>query len=68
MTFDRYNLKWKLLNDMDLFFVVVYQGILQMAYLEAGLDGSSGPSQIDWPNVWTENMENHLENQSVVTW
>ena len=53
---------------MDLFFVVVYQGILQMAYLEAGLDGSSGPSQIDWPNVWTENMENHLENQSVVTW
>ena len=31
----RYNLKWKLLNEMDLFFVVVYQGILQMAYLEA---------------------------------
>ncbi|CAK8989935.1 unnamed protein product [Durusdinium trenchii] len=33
-TLDVYNLKWKLLNDMDLFFVVVYQGILQMAYLE----------------------------------
>ena len=33
----RYNLKWKLLNEMDLFFVVVYQGILQMAYLEARL-------------------------------
>ena len=32
----RYNLKWKLLNEVDLFFVVVYQGILQMAYLEAG--------------------------------
>jgi len=31
---DAYNLKWKLLNEMDLFFVVVYQGILQMAYLE----------------------------------
>ena len=31
----RYNLKWKLLNEMDLFFVVVYQGILQIAYLEA---------------------------------
>lgn len=33
-TLDSYNLKWKLLNEMDLFFVVVYQGILQMAYLE----------------------------------
>ncbi|CAE7341436.1 SRPRA [Symbiodinium natans] len=31
---DAYNLKWKLLNEMDIFFVVVYQGILQMAYLE----------------------------------
>lgn len=35
---DSYNLKWKLLNDMDLFFVVVYQGILQIAYLEALLE------------------------------
>eukprot|EP00440_Ansanella_granifera_P071189 gb/GFBE01077261.1/.p1 GENE.gb/GFBE01077261.1/~~gb/GFBE01077261.1/.p1 ORF type:complete len:597 (+),score=182.70 gb/GFBE01077261.1/:1-1791(+) len=33
-TMDSYNLKWKLLNEMDIFFVVVYQGILQMAYLE----------------------------------
>lgn len=33
-TLDSYNLKWKLLNEMDLFFVVVYQGILQIAYLE----------------------------------
>lgn len=32
---DAYSLKWKLLNEMDIFFVVVYQGILQMAYLES---------------------------------
>lgn len=32
----RYGFKWKLVNEMDLFFVVVYQGILQIAYLEAG--------------------------------
>jgi len=32
--YDTYSLKWKLLNEMDLFFVVVYQGILQIAYLE----------------------------------
>jgi len=32
---DSYSLKWKLLNEMDTFFVVVYQGILQMAYLES---------------------------------
>mmetsp|Transcript_28302 Transcript_28302/g.85311 ORF Transcript_28302/g.85311 Transcript_28302/m.85311 type:complete len:608 (-) Transcript_28302:88-1911(-) len=31
---DDYNLKWKLINEMDLFFVVVYQGILQLAHLE----------------------------------
>lgn len=37
----RYNLKWKLLNEMDLFFVVVYQGILQIAYLEAAESDSS---------------------------
>jgi len=35
---DSYNLKWKLLNEMDIFFVVVYQGILQMAYLEGLLE------------------------------
>jgi len=28
------DLKWKLLNEVDIFFVVVYQGILQMAYLD----------------------------------
>ncbi|CAE8631677.1 unnamed protein product, partial [Polarella glacialis] len=33
-TFDSYNLKWKLMNEMDIFLVVVYQGILQLAYLE----------------------------------
>mmetsp|Transcript_98798 Transcript_98798/g.175947 ORF Transcript_98798/g.175947 Transcript_98798/m.175947 type:complete len:593 (-) Transcript_98798:131-1909(-) len=32
-TLDSYNLKWKL-HEMDIIFVVVYQGILQMAYLE----------------------------------
>lgn len=32
---DSYSLKWKLLSELDTFFVVVYQGILQMAYLEA---------------------------------
>merc|ERR1719511_124205 len=37
-TLDSCNLKWKLLNEMDLFFVVVYQGILQMAYLESLLE------------------------------
>jgi len=31
---DEYGFKWKLVNEMDLFFVVVYQGILQIAYLE----------------------------------
>jgi len=31
---DSYSLKWKLLNEMDIFFVVVYQGILQLTYLE----------------------------------
>mmetsp|Transcript_43247 Transcript_43247/g.123280 ORF Transcript_43247/g.123280 Transcript_43247/m.123280 type:complete len:620 (-) Transcript_43247:94-1953(-) len=35
---DSYNLKWKLLNEMDLFFVVVYQGILQLSYLEGMLE------------------------------
>jgi len=35
---DSYSLKWKLLNEMDLFFVVVYQGILQIAYLEGLLE------------------------------
>jgi len=29
-----YSLKWKLLNDMDMFLVVVYEGIVTMAYLE----------------------------------
>lgn len=37
-TLDSYSLKWKLLNDMDIFFVVVYQGILQIAYLEGLLE------------------------------
>eukprot|EP00928_Gymnodinium_smaydae_P061657 TRINITY_DN45691_c0_g1_i1.p1 TRINITY_DN45691_c0_g1~~TRINITY_DN45691_c0_g1_i1.p1 ORF type:complete len:634 (+),score=211.44 TRINITY_DN45691_c0_g1_i1:69-1904(+) len=32
---DSYSLKWKLQNEVDIFFVCVYQGILQMAYLEA---------------------------------
>mmetsp|Transcript_58761 Transcript_58761/g.137170 ORF Transcript_58761/g.137170 Transcript_58761/m.137170 type:complete len:614 (+) Transcript_58761:88-1929(+) len=32
--FDVYSLKWLLKNEMDTFFVVVYQGILQMVYLE----------------------------------
>lgn len=40
-TMDPYNLKWKLLNDMDLFFVVVYQGILQMVYLESLLESAA---------------------------
>lgn len=40
-TMDPYNLKWKLLNEMDLFFVVVYQGILQMVYLESLLDSAA---------------------------
>mmetsp|Transcript_21297 Transcript_21297/g.38897 ORF Transcript_21297/g.38897 Transcript_21297/m.38897 type:complete len:616 (-) Transcript_21297:60-1907(-) len=34
MKFDVYSLKWLLKNEMDTFFVVVYQGILQMVYLE----------------------------------
>jgi len=38
VTLDSYSLKWKLLNEMDLFFVVVYQGILQMPYLEGLLE------------------------------
>lgn len=32
---ESYSMKWRLLNEMDLFFVVVYQGILQIAYLES---------------------------------
>mmetsp|Transcript_17488 Transcript_17488/g.52584 ORF Transcript_17488/g.52584 Transcript_17488/m.52584 type:complete len:589 (+) Transcript_17488:90-1856(+) len=32
---DAYSLKWKLVNEMDMFFVAVYQGILQMAYLDS---------------------------------
>lgn len=32
---DSYSLKWKLLNELDIFLVVVYQGILQIAYLES---------------------------------
>lgn len=35
---DSYSAKWKLLNELDLFFVVVYQGILQLSYLESLLD------------------------------
>jgi len=35
---DSYSLKWKLLNELDLFFVVVYQGILQLSYLESLLE------------------------------
>mmetsp|Transcript_69731 Transcript_69731/g.167404 ORF Transcript_69731/g.167404 Transcript_69731/m.167404 type:complete len:613 (-) Transcript_69731:153-1991(-) len=35
--FDAYSLKWLLKNEMDLFFVVVYQGILPLAYLEGML-------------------------------
>lgn len=38
---DAYSLKWKLLSEMDLFFVVVYQGILQIAYLDALLNAAS---------------------------
>merc|ERR1712176_1180007 len=37
----KYNLKWKILNEMDLLFVVVYQGILQITYLEELLSMSS---------------------------
>jgi len=33
-----YSMKWKLLNELDLFFVVVYQGILQLSYLESLLE------------------------------
>jgi len=36
---DSYSLKWKILNEFDLFLVVVYQGILQIAYLEQLLSG-----------------------------
>mmetsp|Transcript_15435 Transcript_15435/g.42438 ORF Transcript_15435/g.42438 Transcript_15435/m.42438 type:complete len:613 (+) Transcript_15435:133-1971(+) len=32
---DAYSFRWKLINEMDIFFVAVYQGILQMAYIEA---------------------------------
>jgi len=35
---DSYSMKWKLLNELDLFFVVVYQGILQLSYLESLLE------------------------------
>lgn len=38
---DPYNLKWKLVNEMDLFFVVVYQGILQITYLEGLLEAAA---------------------------
>lgn len=31
---DSYSMKWKLVSEMDLFFVAVYQGILQISYLE----------------------------------
>lgn len=31
---DSYSMKWKLVNEMDLLFVAVYQGILQISYLE----------------------------------
>lgn len=34
VSLDLYNLKWKVLNEIDVFLVVCYQGILQMAYLE----------------------------------
>eukprot|EP00397_Hematodinium_sp_SG-2012_P017667 GEMP01018076.1.p1 GENE.GEMP01018076.1~~GEMP01018076.1.p1 ORF type:complete len:588 (+),score=166.88 GEMP01018076.1:26-1789(+) len=33
-SFDPYNVKWYLRNDLGLFFVVIYQGILQMTYLD----------------------------------
>lgn len=36
-----YSLKWKLLNELDLFFVVVYQGIKTMEYLEELLSDCS---------------------------
>jgi len=29
-----YSFKWKLKNDLEIFFVAIYQGILQFAYLE----------------------------------
>mmetsp|Transcript_20036 Transcript_20036/g.51226 ORF Transcript_20036/g.51226 Transcript_20036/m.51226 type:complete len:596 (-) Transcript_20036:118-1905(-) len=32
---DAYSLKWKVVNEMELIFVAVYQGILQIAYLES---------------------------------
>lgn len=33
-SFDEYNLRWKLLGDIDVLLVVVYQRILQIMYLE----------------------------------
>jgi len=33
-TIQSYSLKWLLKNDLDVFFVVVYQGILTLAYVE----------------------------------
>jgi len=33
-SFDPYNVKWALRNELGLFFVVIYQGILQMSYLD----------------------------------
>lgn len=32
---DEYGFKWKLLNEVDLFLVVAYQGILSVAYLDS---------------------------------
>jgi len=33
--FDPYNVKWHLRNDLGLFFVVIYQGLLKLTYLDA---------------------------------
>eukprot|EP00927_Polykrikos_kofoidii_P066348 TRINITY_DN61965_c0_g1_i1.p1 TRINITY_DN61965_c0_g1~~TRINITY_DN61965_c0_g1_i1.p1 ORF type:complete len:641 (+),score=158.33 TRINITY_DN61965_c0_g1_i1:101-1924(+) len=38
---DSYSLKWLLKNELDLFFVVVYQGVLQLTYLESLLTSAA---------------------------
>eukprot|EP00929_Paragymnodinium_shiwhaense_P037780 TRINITY_DN20065_c1_g1_i1.p1 TRINITY_DN20065_c1_g1~~TRINITY_DN20065_c1_g1_i1.p1 ORF type:complete len:589 (-),score=201.24 TRINITY_DN20065_c1_g1_i1:247-2013(-) len=38
---DSYSLKWLVRNEMDLLFVAVYQGILQLSYLESLLSSIS---------------------------
>jgi len=56
-----YSLKWLLKNEMDIFFVAVYQGILQLSYLEALLSAMAA----EFVSQVTEKFGNGMEIKHV---